>query len=161
MNREIKFRGKSLKTGEWVYGLLHKCIGKAKLKGWEMVKGKCNPVINEASIDRWWILIPRMPEDYDWDLRDTFSPILVNPNTVGQFTGLYDKNGKEIYEGDIVDAWSAGSHLTNGIIKWGLCRFFIGNEPPSIIWSLTSNSENKDELLEVVGNIHDNPELLK
>ena len=88
--------------------------------------------------------------------------LIVNLDTVGQFTGLYDKDGKEIYEGDIVDAWSAGGHLPNGIIKWGegSAGFFIMPPKCNAVWHLVGNDENK-ETLEVIGNIYDNPELLK
>lgn len=88
--------------------------------------------------------------------------LIVNLDTVGQFTGLYDKDGKEIYEGDIVDAWSAGGHLPNGIIKWGegIAGFFIMPPKCNAVWHLVGNDENK-ETLEVIGNIYDNPELLK
>jgi uncharacterized phage protein (TIGR01671 family) len=82
----------------------------------------------------------------------------VNPETVCQFTGLLDKDGKEIFEGDIVEAWSQGSHITNGIIRWGIgtCKFFIGNETNSIVWNLCGTGKQYiQEDVQVIGNIHD------
>ena len=85
----------------------------------------------------------------------------VDPSTVGQFTGLADKNGKKIFEGDIVKHYC--EHNTDGIISVGTvfwdekhCMFLRtctdGNETPQI-WSSCE--------YEVIGNIHDNPELLE
>lgn len=83
--------------------------------------------------------------------------VIIYPETVGQFTGLLDKNGKEIYEGDVVRTLS-------GFV--GYMRYnerFIRFEVAAPYESY-DNERNPDgvprESWEVIGNIHDNPELL-
>ena len=85
----------------------------------------------------------------------------INPETLGQYTGLKDKNGKEIYEGDIVEKKSI-EYLFNGeekIITW---KGVVVYKAPKFIF------QGKDGYylagtygFEVIGNIYDNPELLK
>ena len=84
--------------------------------------------------------------------------VIIYPETVGQFTGLLDKNGKAIYEGDVVRTLS-------GFV--GYMRYnerFIRFEVAAPYESY-DNERNPDgvpyESWEVIGNIHDNPELLK
>ena len=86
----------------------------------------------------------------------------VMPESVGQFTGLHDKNGKEIYEGDIIkfSQWALGSYSekisvkSTGIAEWSLNKgkWFIEND----LWDLGIFSDR-----EVIGSIYENPELLE
>lgn len=82
----------------------------------------------------------------------------VNPTTVGQFTGLLDKNGKEIYEGDIVkdinDELQQVRWFCSG---WGLQRLTDGERWG---WCVVPGYDKEREFVEIVGNIYDNPELL-
>lgn len=77
-------------------------------------------------------------------------------NTVGQFTGLFDKNGKEIYEGDVVSAWSTGVKTIGEVKQRNDGMWFI--YPP--LWHFNPNSKGRDDV-EIIGNIYENPELLK
>ena len=89
--------------------------------------------------------------------------------TIGQFTGLTDKNGKKIFEGDIVNTYNGTKTLKElekisykgisfiGVIKWNLteARFYL-EHLDGIKWHLKN-----DRFYEIIGNIHDNPELLE
>ena len=81
--------------------------------------------------------------------------------TIGQYTGLKDKNGKEIYEGDIVYCINADVFQKKGVVKFGdgTTMFYIyqgdGCRRPLL------QGWRDNQLTEIVGNIHENPELIE
>jgi uncharacterized phage protein (TIGR01671 family) len=87
---------------------------------------------------------------------------MVDPATVGQYTGLNDKNGKKIFEGDILKVFYYGKSKIFGVVKFGETRFFIDdNFMGGDIKSKTPMSDMFSKYdFEVVDNIYDNPELL-
>lgn len=121
----VKFRGKRIDNGEWVYGGYYKHFnGQVGILGGD--KTENNITIMDEVI----------------------------PETVGQFTGLHDKNGKEIYEGDIIQ----GKHDLI-LIKWAKTGF-IPYRNKNFFFSKVTNWASAENG-EVIGNIYDNPELLE
>lgn len=87
---------------------------------------------------------------------------LIDKETIGQSTGLKDKNGVEIFEGDIVQ-YRDGEYSYLGIVKRDCYQFFIDGIEPDDNYGFidVSNTFDGTSSLEVIGNIHENPELLE
>lgn len=144
MNREIIFRGKIIDNSGWAYGSLVV----------EVDKNYIALNIND-NIKR---------DDYDVYM------VEVIPRTVGQYAGLYDKNGKAIWEGDIVkitEKEKISKHKVISMkpiiadIEWSeeyLTYTLITTSVKDAFESLTDYLDECD--IEVIGNIYDNPELL-
>ena len=142
--REIKFRGKRIDNGEWVYG--HYFLGV--------------PSPLDENKQRHYIAPPLGLGNE------------VDPASVGQFTGLKDsKNGREIYEGDVC------KYLMDGVWNYGyvfwdqggfaLKVFRMGEEAVDVVFKFQTfipvpdDGETMTDRFEVIGNIHDNPELIE
>ena len=119
--RQIKFRGKSIETGEWIYGGLSIFNGEATIFDE-------NCVANSA---------------YEVEI-----------NSICQFIGLNDKNGLEIYEGDILRIKCLGWEYAVVKFHFGVFGFFVTENE-----RLQANVPQYWENSEIIGNIHDNPEL--
>ena len=118
--REIKFRGMEVFDKKWVYGWLANIAAtsdKRNNKGWRIIEN-----ISDGNV---------------------YTPVI--PDTVGEFAGLSDINGKEIYEGDIV--LIPYNHIGNIVVSYKNGRYNI--------------SQYKWDEGEVIGNIYENPEMVK
>lgn len=142
--RDILFRGKRLDNGEWIYGSL-------------LVVG------DERQI---CVITRFIPDTRDWETVEfyeknpsyTFRQYKVDPETVGQWTGLVDKNGVKIFDGDIVDTkrWYV-RYLPDFNGDYGMAAGWYLQRDNFESWQeLEINDEH-----EVLGNIYDNPELLE
>ena len=93
-------------------------------------------------------------------------PVGVMPETVGQFTGLTDKNGKRIFEGDVViydnSPYNAYCEPIRGVIAWRNGSLCFKYKPwSSVMYRALCSDDFFAAKCDVIGNIHDNPELLE
>ena len=117
-----------------------------------LFRGKRDKKYNKEQ--EWAYGVPYIDHEGDCIIATAYSKRVVIPETVGQYTGLTDKNGKKIFEGDIVKT----SHWI-GVIEW--CDFDASFVVHCVGTFVTRNTLAGHANLEVIGNIHDNPELLK
>lgn len=140
--REILFKAKRIDNGEWVEGLLWK------------KKYHCNRIFISCFPDK---------DDYEEVYR-------IDENTICQYTGLKDKNGRKIWENDVVKKYNSNGD------EWKISKIIWADYSLNMGWciedikSLTEYSGrlfkvgfdvNDTEKCEVIGNIFDNPELLE
>lgn len=140
--REIKFRGKRLDNGEWVHGdLLH-------IDGSCLIYFGSKDQTSELEIDRNYVIAVEI-------FRDEIA--VVDPSTIGQYTGLKDKNSKEIYEGDVL-RWFVNDLISTAPVEYRDGAFWMVRDINTGhgVWNDWLRGE-----YEIFGNIHDNPELLK
>ena len=150
--REILFRGKRLDNGEWVEGFYnHLPCGRFGAD-----EHMIQTVLENGKIGML----------YD-----------IDPSTVGQYTGLKDKNGKRIFEGDIIKA-DNGKQSSVSVVKFGdyypemfykMLDMLCPGRQHLLAFGFYAESIRKHEemilfqsqCVEIIGNIHDNPELLE
>ena len=107
----------------------------------------------------------RNPHTEKWTIYDPVTGIETDivEETLGQYTGLTDKNGTKVFEGDILKVYYYGKSKIFGVVKFGETRFFIDdNFMEGDIKSKAPMSDMFSKYdFEVIGNIYDNPELTK
>ena len=133
MHREIKFRGIWEEEKKFIYGDL--------LKGYNFYSERCGVFDYKIAI-----------------VKDSKLYGEIKPETVGQYTGLKDSKGKEIYEGDILEVVDNGFFDSTkigdvGQVIFQECKFFFYNR-------LAHDLHNNLIGYKIIGNIHENPELL-
>ena len=131
MNREILFKAKRVDNGEWVEGYYVFCRKRHYIL----------PIVNK--------IIGYDEREDGW--------IEIDPETLCQYIGLKDKNGKKIWENDIVKCRHSQSF---GNVKW-YCGDYIGWCVDDVYDCEQQFDKDMFDTCEVIGNVFDNPELLE
>ena len=161
MDREILFRGKRLNNGEWV----------------------CGSLIQMDSEGSQSFIFPfyKYASSLTCDQIVSMFMVAVDPATVGQFTGLADKNNKKIFKGDITELTLENGEIRRFVVDIRTVTRTLVSHPDFddetakvqitgvvFLWQgyelfpcIDSNGASDVSKMEVVGNTHDNPELLR
>lgn len=140
--REILFRGKRIDNGEWVIGFLSKTRG---------LDNKLHICI-------------------DYEEKGVMCSSIVIPETLGQYTGLTDKNGNKIFEGDILKYYDDEIQIVewnkafSNLMLHTYCKYKMKKGRKVVTeksdgWNWLNDYPLNE--MSIIGNIHDNPELLK
>ena len=151
--REIKFRGFELDLKQWVYGGYHKHI-----------KRQICPIgdsLKEEDIQH-LIIVDGFA---DWNMPRGIQVVTnVDKNSIGQFTGLKDKNGREVYDGDVVRGFDRPAVIKIGHVhneKNSIYGVFAEWVKYGLVEAQYIDRIYKTDYIEVIGNIYENPELLE
>lgn len=129
INRDVGSHRTSYKNGDWVYGLITRLY------------------------DERFKILPAEMRDIDG-----VNGIEIDYTTIGQYTGLTDKDNKRIFEGDIIkNTWTGDVHTVDWCVD---CAVWVLPCVTDERQETTFNSYSGDDYM-IIGNIHDNPELLK
>lgn len=149
--RIIKFRGKDLQTGEWRYGYLYQL---------QLPNGLASMILVGDNVE-----CEIFDYSSDYHLAFTLGKDLfaVRTDTIGQFTGLQDSNGSDIYEGDILKDkdWEIFEDKYSFVVSFDEIspRFLCGRtDGGGSNFQLDATFANRSV---IIANINDNPELLK
>lgn len=142
MKREILFRGKRVDNGEWVHG-----------KGLQQCKDELGNEIVAIFTD-----IVKSEKYIKKEGRYTLYYAPVKAETLGQCTGLKDKNGKQIFEGDIV---IIGEKLKTKVVYYDGAFRMQSEFSPAPTDTTDMGYMMREFSVRIIGNIHDNPELMK
>ena len=134
MSREILFRGKSIGIDVWLYG---------KLFNYGLTAPSNMPCISVCVPTSW---------------KEAYNFYGVHPNTIGQYTGLKDKNGVKIFEGDVV---IIGEELKAKVIYYDGAFRMQSEFSPTPIDTTDMGYMMREFSVRIIGNVHDNPELIK